>query len=165
MSLNTPSGSGPDAPPPALPGDLGMTAGDEVTDAISREIAQAYVRTFGRGPTRTRVFIQPQFAVCVLRGIFTSAERALIAKDDGDEVEFLRKRLNAGNDEDLQAIVVSQTGRPVQSHVSEVRVPADLAVHLFVFEGGRLSGSRRRDEPAGKLSDKPVARHEAGRRE
>ena len=133
MSLNTPSGSGPEAARSAFAGvDIG--AADDAAGGISREIVQVYLRTFGRGPTRARTFVQPQFSVCVLRDVFTTAERALIADGDGDAVERGRKRLNAGNDDDLQAIVSSRTGRAVQSHLSHVKVPANLAVHLFLFE-------------------------------
>jgi uncharacterized protein YbcI len=133
MSLNTPSGSGPEAPRPALAG-VDVDAPDDVSGGISREIVQVYLRTFGRGPTRARTFVQPQFSVCVLRDVFTTAERALIVAGEGDAVERGRKRLNAGNDDDLQAIVASRTGRTVQSHLSHVKVPANLAVHLFLFE-------------------------------
>jgi uncharacterized protein YbcI len=133
MSLNTPSGSGPGAPRPDFAGvDIG--AGDDVGGSISREIVQVYLRTFGRGPTRARTFVQPQFSVCVLRDVFTTAERALIVAGDGDDVERGRKRLNAGNDDHLQTIVAGRTGRVVQSHLSHVKVPANLAVHLFLFE-------------------------------
>jgi uncharacterized protein YbcI len=138
MSLDSPSGSGPDVPPSVHPAGRATAAGDEVTTAISSEIVQVYIRAFGRGPTRTRTFVQPQFAVCVLRQIFTSAERALIASGDDYSVEHTRKRLNAANEDDLRAIIASRTGRPVQSHLSEVKVPADLAVHLFLFEGAEV---------------------------
>lgn len=134
MSLNTPSGSGPEAARSAFAAGPDAATADDVSGGISREIVQVYLRTFGRGPTRARTFVQPHYAVCVLRDVFTTAERALIADGDGDTVEFLRKRLNAGNDDDLQAIVGSRTGRSVQSHLSHVKVPANLAVHLFLFE-------------------------------
>jgi uncharacterized protein YbcI len=133
MSLNSPSGSGPEAGRSAFTG-VDIAAADDVSGGISREIVQVYLRTFGRGPTRARTFVQPQFSVCVLRDVFTTAERALIADGDGDAVERGRKRLNAGNDDDLQAIVASRTGRTVQSHLSHVKVPANLAVHLFLFD-------------------------------
>jgi uncharacterized protein YbcI len=133
MSLNTPSGAGPE-PVRSAAAEAEIGTAEDATGAISREIVQVYLRTFGRGPTRARTFVQPQFAVCVLRDIFTIAERALIADGDGDTVEFLRKRLNATNDDDFQAIVASRTGRPVRSHLSHVKVPANLAVHLFLFD-------------------------------
>ena len=136
MSLNSPSGSGPEAAR-AAPAGVEAGAVDDVSGAISREIVQVYLRTFGRGPKRARTFVQPQFSVCVLRDVFTTAERALIAAGEGNAVELGRKRLNAANDDDLQAIVSGQTGRSVQSHLSHVKVPANLAVHLFLFDQGR----------------------------
>jgi hypothetical protein len=45
--------------------------------------------------------------------------------------------LNATSDDDFQAVVASRTGRPVRSHLSHVKVPANLAVHLFLFDQGQ----------------------------
>jgi uncharacterized protein YbcI len=133
MSLNAPRGSDP-KPSSAPSAGAGSRTEDETTATISREIVAVYLRTFGRGPTRARTFVQPQFSVCVLRDVFTTAERALIATGGGDEVEVSRKKLNAANDDDFQAIVESLTGRTVQSHLTHVKVPANLAVHVFLFD-------------------------------
>jgi Na+-translocating membrane potential-generating system (MpsC) len=78
-----PPAADPEPARPA-PADAEIGGAEDATGAISRDIVQVYLRTFGRGPTRARTFVQPQFAVCVLRDVFTTAERALIADGDGD---------------------------------------------------------------------------------
>src|SRR6201999_4188218 len=46
-------------------------------EVVSHKLSQLYVRAFGRGPNRARAFVQPQFTVCVLRDVLTTAERTL----------------------------------------------------------------------------------------
>ncbi len=77
MSPSSPLGSDSHAPSESAPPSP-ATAAQAVTVAISNETVQLYLRTFGRGPTNARAFVQPQIAVCVLRDVFTRAERTLI---------------------------------------------------------------------------------------
>jgi len=107
---------------------------ETVTADISNEILAIYRRVFGHRPERTSTFVQPQFAVCVLREIFTPAERALIAGGRGDKVGATRSALNDAIEDQYVAIVASRTGRPVQSHLARVTVSGDVAVHFFLFE-------------------------------
>ncbi len=121
MSLNRPSGSREDS-------------GQDVTVAISEQIVQLYLEAFGRGPTRVRTYVQPQFAVCVLRDILTSAERSLLDDGNGAEVEAARETINEAIDRRCISIVATQTGRTVLSHIVRTRVPLDVAVHFFLFD-------------------------------
>jgi uncharacterized protein YbcI len=104
------------------------------TSIISRKLVQLYRRAFGRGPNRARTFLQPQFAVCVFRDVFTTAERTLLADGGTAEVEAARRRINFTIEEECIEIVEAETGRTVQSHLAQVQAPADLVVHLFLFD-------------------------------
>jgi uncharacterized protein YbcI len=104
------------------------------TSILARDLVQLYVRAFGRGPNRARAFIQPQFTVCVLRDVFTTAERTLLANGGEAEVEAARRKINASIEKECVAIVEEVTGRPVQSHLVQVRAPADIVVHLFLCD-------------------------------
>ncbi len=104
------------------------------TSVIADDLVQLYVRAFGRGPTRARAFVQPQFAVCILRDVFTTAERTLLADGGEAEVEAARRRINDSIEEECIEIVEAETKRSVQSHLAQVRAPADLVVHLFLFD-------------------------------
>lgn len=93
-----------------------------------------YLDAFGRGPTRTRTFVQPQFAVCVLRDVLTTVERSLVAGGGAAEVEAGRLRINESLDAEYVEIVERETGRPVLSHLARTQAPADIAVHFFLFD-------------------------------
>jgi len=134
MPLRHSPGSDPRDPPRVAPGTSRADSGGDVLVAISEQIVQLYLEAFGRGPTRVRTFVQPQFAVCVLRDILTTAERTLLAGGGRTEVEAARAAINESIDRRFISIVEMQTGRSVLSHLARVRTPADIAVHFFLFE-------------------------------
>ncbi|HEX5592286.1 MAG TPA: Na-translocating system protein MpsC family protein [Solirubrobacterales bacterium] len=102
--------------------------------AISRETVQLYLRAFGRGPTKSRTYVQADYAVCVLRDVFTAAERTLVAIGGREQVEASRKKVTDAMDAEFVALVERETGRQVQTHLTHVKVPANLAVHFFLFD-------------------------------
>jgi uncharacterized protein YbcI len=140
MSSNPPPGSNhqPEsahlAPPGPLPEILEKEFAQSETSVIARDLVQLYLRAFGRGPNRARAFVQSQFAVCILRDVFTTAERTLLADGGEAEVEAARRRINDSIEEECIEIVETATKRSVQSHLAQVRAPADLVVHLFLFD-------------------------------
>jgi uncharacterized protein YbcI len=120
---------------PAAQSQASLTeAGGNVTTAISDQIVRLYLNFFGRGPTRTRSYVQPQFAVCVLRDILTTAERSLIAGGGEQEVEAGRRRINESIDAEYVGIIEREVGRPVLSHLARTSADADIAVHFFLFD-------------------------------
>lgn len=138
---NHPPGSERQAPSPGAP-EIPETDGDQSETAIiSRNLVQLYVRAFGRGPNRARAFIQPQFAVCILRDVFTTAERTLLADGGAAEVEAARRRINEAIEDECIEIVEAETKRSVQSHLAQAQAPADLVVHLFLFD--EISGAEQ----------------------
>jgi len=102
--------------------------------AISRETVQLYLRAFGRGPTRSRTYVQADYTVCVLRDVFTAAERTLVAFGGREQVEATRKKITDALDGEFVALVERETGRQVQTHLTHIKVPANLAVHFFLFD-------------------------------
>lgn len=102
--------------------------------AISRETVRLYLRAFGRGPTKARTYVEAEYAVCVLRDVFTTGEQTLIAHGGREQVEASRKKLSDAIDGEFVAVVERETGRPVQTHLTQIEVPANLAVHFFLFD-------------------------------
>lgn len=102
--------------------------------AISRATVRLYLSAFGRGPTKARTYVEAEYAVCVLRDIFTAGERTLIAHGGREEVEASRKKLSDAIDGEFVAVVEGETGRRVQTHLTHIKVPANLAVHFFLFD-------------------------------
>ena len=138
MSLNHPSGSDPQGSTGKMSGLAPAKAGANATAAISTEVVQLYLTTFGRGPTRVRTYVQPEFCVCVLGDILTPAERSLTEVGGTAEVESGREKINEGLDVELTTIVERQTGRRVLSHMARVKVPVAVAVHFFLFDDGSV---------------------------
>lgn len=134
MSLGHPPGPEPGEAPQVAPGAPPAEAADVVSIVISEQIVQLYLEAFGRGPTQARTYVQPQFAVCVLRDVLTVAERSLIAGGGEDEVEAARGKINEAIDRQYVSIVEVQTGRSVLSHLPRTRVAVDIAVHFFLFD-------------------------------
>ncbi|HEU5254288.1 MAG TPA: Na-translocating system protein MpsC family protein [Solirubrobacterales bacterium] len=111
--------------------------------AISRETVQLYLRAFGRGPTKSRTYVQADYAVCVLRDVFTAAERTLVSIGGREQVEASRRKVTDAMDGEFVALVERETGRQVRSHLTHVKVPANLAVHFFLFDA--QAGNPRHD--------------------
>jgi uncharacterized protein YbcI len=108
--------------------------GGSAAAAISDQIVRLYLDSFGCGPTRARTFVQPQFAVCVLRDVLTTVERSLIAGGGEHDVEAGRLRINESIEAEYVGIIERETGRPVLSHVARTSATTDIAVHFFLFD-------------------------------
>ena len=120
------------SPPAAEPFETDASRSEG--EVVAHKLSHLYVRAFGRGPNRARAFVQPQFTVCVLRDVLTTAERTLVADGGNAEVEAARRRINASIEEECVEIVETETKRSVQSHLAQVQASADLVVHLFLFD-------------------------------
>lgn len=119
--MNQPTDSGDVAPKGAL------------VSQLSREIVQLHARHYGRGPTKARSYLQPDYALCVLEEIFTTAERTLIEAGSGDHVQATRMKFQAAVKAEFIAIVERITGRRVRVFLSQVDIDSDLSVELFLF--------------------------------
>lgn len=133
MSLDRSLGSESQGIPPLAPG-TGPDSVDAATQTISKQVVRVYLDAFGRGPTHARTYVQPKFAVCVLRGVFTTAEHSMIAGGGGSEVEGARDKVNKAHEDRFISIIETQTGRPVLSHLARVATANDVAVHFFLFD-------------------------------
>lgn len=98
--------SGPTAPAPSL--DLGPARAE-----IANAAAQAVREAWGKGPTRTRAFLEDEFVFCVLEEPLTEVERALRDGGDLELVRELRRELCDVVRERLEEPVARVTGRRV----------------------------------------------------
>jgi uncharacterized protein YbcI len=145
MSLILPSESDPRGAPHPAPGASPGDVDDVDSVAISDQIVRLYLEAFGRGPTQARTYVQPQFAVCVLRDVLTTAERSLIDLGGRIEVEAARAMVNEAIDRRCVSIVETQTGRSVLSHLARTKAPVDLGVHFFLFDDVSVARDALRD--------------------
>jgi len=100
---------------------------------LSREIVQLHARLYGRGPTKARSYLQPDYAVCVLEEIFTTAEKTLIEAGSRDHVQDTRKKFQDAVEDEFVEIVERVTGRKVAVFLSQVDIDSNLALEFFLF--------------------------------
>lgn len=101
---------------------------------ISREIVQLHARLYGRGPTKARTYVEPEYVMCVLEEVFTVAERTLIRAGNGEQVMATRTAFQDAMQSEFSGLVEEATGRSIRAFVSQVHIGADLAVEIFIFE-------------------------------
>lgn len=80
---------------------------------IANAAAQAVREAWGKGPTRTRAFLEDEFVFCVLEEPLTEVERALRDGGDLELVRELRRELCDVVRERLEEPVARVTGRRV----------------------------------------------------
>lgn len=119
----------------------GSTRGALVSQ-LSREIVQLHARLYGRGPTKARSYLQPDYAVCILEEIFTTAERTLIDAGSADHVRDTRKKFQDAVQEQFIEVVEGITGRKVRVFLSQVDTESNLALEYFLFAENDSEGSR-----------------------
>ena len=107
--------------------------------AIENALVGRLHEFWGKGPTRSRIFLEDQFAFCLFDDPFTTVERTLLDAGQGDVVRELRLELHEVKRDTLDAAVTAATGRPVLTSVAQVVFDPDLLFLCFVLG----------DEPAG----------------
>jgi uncharacterized protein YbcI len=95
---------------------------------------RVHARLYGRGPTRAKTFLDEDHALCVLEDVFTRAEQTLIRAGNAAQVHATRLAFQDAVGDDFIAIVEGLTNRSVKTFISQVHVPANLSVELFLFE-------------------------------
>jgi uncharacterized protein YbcI len=112
--------------------------GDAANGSLSNEISRGQVvltkaRT-GKGPTKTRTYINDDLVVCVLRDGMTQAEKTLVAEGNRQTVRQVRSNLQSSFQPEAVAMVERTMERKVISFMSSDDVDNDVAAELFVLE-------------------------------
>jgi uncharacterized protein YbcI len=115
-----------------------MTDTEAATGSRSNEISRGLVvltkaRT-GKGPTKTRTYINDDLVVSVLRNGMTQAEKTLVADGNGSTVKELRSNLQSSFEPEAVAMVERVMERKVISFLSSDDIDNDVAAELFVLE-------------------------------
>lgn len=92
---------------------------------------------YGRGPTRSKVFVNGEVIVVLLEETFTPAERTLIARGEADGIQDIRRRFQRAMAEQFTAVVEQATGRTVRSFLSETDLENDISVEIFILADTR----------------------------
>jgi uncharacterized protein YbcI len=96
------------------------------------EVVAIHGRFSGRIPSAAKVTWEEDFVVCVLEGVLTEPELALLAAGHFERVRADRQAFRAAVEPALRASVESLTGRPVRAYLTEVG-PDDVGFDAFIL--------------------------------
>jgi uncharacterized protein YbcI len=102
---------------------------------IANAVAQAVHESCGKGPTRTRAFIEDEFVFCILEEPLTEAERALRDGGDLDLVRELRRELCSLARERVEDPIARVTGRRVLASATLVIAEPELCCLVLALGG------------------------------
>jgi uncharacterized protein YbcI len=86
---------------------------------ISNEMVRLHSEYYGRGPTKTKVYVDGDLVAVVLEETFTAAEKTLIARGESEGIQDIRRRFQRAMADQFRSIVEQATGREVRSFLSE----------------------------------------------
>jgi uncharacterized protein YbcI len=103
--------------------------------AISRHVVRLFSEYTGRAPTQARTAIRENFVLCITQDTMTKGERHLLAADESELVETIRREFQRTMRDDLINGIELLTGRTVLSFMSDHDARHDYAAEVFVLDG------------------------------
>jgi uncharacterized protein YbcI len=119
MSPFASDGPRPEMPPDRLPGSP-TTSTQAIDDEISRGLLRVFTAYYGRGPRRVTAIWIGELLVCVLEGLFTESELALVDEGHAEHVLAGREAFRREAEYLFRDVVEGATGKVVLGVVGEV---------------------------------------------
>jgi uncharacterized protein YbcI len=117
--------SGDDLDPTTATGDVRT----EISDGLVALLKEYY----GRGPERTKTYVNDDLVVCLLRGGFTRVEQTLLEGGHGEGVIRQRMAFQQVMRERFERVVQHATGRRVIGFMSGNQQDPDMICEVFVL--------------------------------
>lgn len=106
--------------------------GDALLEAVTASMLALHKRLYHCAPTTARCqLMDNELLTCVLSGVYTDVERALIDNEQGDLVRQARRAIQHVMRDAFIAEVQRLSGRGVTAFVSTNHIDPDLEVELF----------------------------------
>jgi uncharacterized protein YbcI len=109
----------------------------EVTNAIVRLHREHY----GKGPTRSKSYLQDDVLICVMRDVMTTVERTLVEAGEHTKVRDTRFAFGDAMRDRFVEAVERILGRRVLGFTSQILVSEDVGVEVFVLEAVSQPGA------------------------
>lgn len=109
------------------------TSDGQLATAIASMVVQVLRQYTGRGPTKSRTYLNDELISVVLQGTLTRAERALVADGKSDLVLSNRRAFQSIMRADLIAGIEELTGRTVIAFLSDNSIDPDVKVKSFLL--------------------------------
>jgi uncharacterized protein YbcI len=110
----------------------------DVRTAISDGLVALLKEYYGRGPDRTKTYVNGDLVVCLLRGGFTPVEETLREGGHGEEVIRQRMAFQEVMRERFTRVVEDATGRSVIGFMSGNQQDPDMICEVFVLAHNEL---------------------------
>jgi uncharacterized protein YbcI len=111
---------------------------------ISREIVRLHARLYGRGPTKAKTYVHPEYVLCVLDDVFTPSEVTLIGAGKEELVRTMRVAFQEATRKEFCEIVERTTGQRVRGFHSQIDPQSNTSVEGFLLDSGlRVDGDGR----------------------
>jgi uncharacterized protein YbcI len=102
--------------------------------AIANAIVRVHKKYFGKGPTKARAYYDGDVVTCVLRDVYTRAERTLLDSGRSESVLSQRHELQLAVRDEFIGDIERITGRKVIAFFSGNHADPDIGVEVFVLE-------------------------------
>jgi uncharacterized protein YbcI len=123
-------------PPPA------PLHGDELLDAVTREMVALHKRYYNREPvTAKTMLLGDDLLACVLGGIYTDVEKTMIELQRSTTVQETRSDFQTAMRDRFIEHVERLSGRMVLAFISNTHVGPDIEVELFMLGAARADRS------------------------
>jgi uncharacterized protein YbcI len=121
-----------------MPGSSNNSTDTEHSGRVAAAISNGVVKLLrdytGRGPTRTRTYINSDYLAVVMYDTLTKGERSLVEDGRRELVLAARKAYQQTMHGDLVALVEQLTERKVIAFLSDNHLDPDIAVESFILE-------------------------------
>ena len=119
--------------PHELPDQTLDTAAGDVRTAISDGLVALLKEFYGRGPDRTKTYVNGDLVVCLLRGGFTRVEQTLLDGGHGNDVILQRMAFQNVMRKRFEQVVEEATGREVVGFMSGNQQDPDMIYEVFIL--------------------------------
>lgn len=106
---------------------------DQTAARVSAGVERLYLDKFGKGPLHIETFVNGDVVTTLLRDVFTSAEKDMIARGRVDSVLATRVQWQSATDSLFRSAVAEATGRKVLAAISGFDAAHDLATEVFLL--------------------------------
>jgi uncharacterized protein YbcI len=116
----------------------GADPSGEIRTAISDGLVALLKEYYGRGPDRTKTYVDGDLVVCLLRGGFTRVEQTLRDGGHGEDVIRQRMAFQEVMRDRFTSVVEQATGREVIGFMSGNQQSPDMICEVFVLAQNSL---------------------------
>lgn len=127
-----------DIPHDGLQQHSGADPSGEIRTAISDGLVALLKEYYGRGPDRTKTYVDGDLVVCLLRGGFTRVEQTLRDGGHGEDVIRQRMAFQEVMRDRFTDVVEQATGRKVIGFMSGNQQSPDMICEVFVLAQNSL---------------------------